>query len=318
MRICFVGAQGHWQYTKGQFEKNEITGVCPGFAGEDISPLLNELKARNITPKVFENYEEMTDICDVAVVNTRFDLNAQITSGFLKKNIYVFSEKPLATTIEQLNILREAQENSKAFVCAMLGIRYSGWFLTLKKSLENLGEVRIINAQKSYKLGSRPGFYKNRETFGGIIPWVAIHAIDWIYSIANEELEIISALSDNSYNYGNGDLETTSICQFKTKSGILASVSTDYFRPQSADTHDDDRVRVVCTKGIAEYQSGKVNIIDKNGTRCLDLLPDEDVFGLFLERIRGKEIGVTPDESFYITEVALLAREMADQQNKSE
>lgn len=317
MRICFVGAQGHWQYTKDKLDKNEITGVCPGFAGEDISPLLDELKARNITPKVFENYEEMTDICDVAVVNTRFDLNAQITYGFLKKNIYVFSEKPLATTIEQLNILREAQKSSRAFVCAMFGIRYSGWFLTLKKALENLGEVRMINAQKSYKLGIRPDFYKSRDTFGGLIPWVAIHAIDWIHSIANEELEIISAISDNSYNSGNGDLETTSLCQFRTKSGILASVSADYLRPQSADTHDDDRVRVVCTKGIAEYQSGRVTIIDENGTRSLEILPDEDVFGLFLERIRGKDTGVTPDESFYMTEVALLARDMADQQNKS-
>lgn len=316
MKICYIGAQGHWQYTPGQLKKNEVVGVCPGFLGEDISSLLNELKSRNITPKVYESYKDMLDICDIAVVNTRFDLNAGITAEFLKKNIYVFSEKPLATTQRQLEELMTAQANSDAFVSAMFGIRYAGWFLTLKKAVEKLGKVRMVNAQKSYKLGTRPDYYKNKDTFGGLIPWVAIHAIDWVYSIAGEELEVISAITDNSYNSGHGDLEMTSLCQFKTKSGILASVNADYFRPQRADTHDDDRVRVVCTEGAIEYSGGKVTLIDKDGTRNLDILPDEDVFELFIRRINGEDVGVTPEESFYMTEVALLSRDLADKENK--
>lgn len=316
MKICYIGAQGHWQYTLGQLDKNEVAGVCPGFPGEDISPLLNELKSRDITPKVYESYEDMLDISDIAVVNTRFDLNAGITAEFLRKNVYVFSEKPLATTHRQLEELTAAQANSDAFVSAMFGIRYSGWFIALRKAVQKLGRVRMINAQKSYKLGVRPDFYRSRDTFGGLIPWVAIHAIDWVYSVAGEELEVISAVSDNSNNSGNGDLEMTSLCHFKTKSGILASVNADYFRPASAETHDDDRVRVVCTDGVAEYACGKIELIDKDGAKKLDIPPDEDVFEMFIKRINGENVGVTPEESFYITELALISRDLADKENR--
>lgn len=315
MKICYIGASGHWQYTLNQLNKHEVSGICPGFPEEDISPLENELTACGIPYRIYTDYTKLPE-CDIAVVNTRFDKNAEISAYFLKKNIFVFSEKPLATTKKQLDRLIEAQGSSEAFISAMFGIRYSGWFITLKKAVKKLGNIRMINAQKSYKLGVRPDFYKSRDTFGGLIPWVAIHAIDWIHALCGEEFEFVSALSDNSFNSGHGDLEMTSLCQFKTKSGILASVSADYFRPASADTHDDDRVRVVCTGGVAEYAGGKITVIDKNGTHTEEILPDEDVFELFLRRISGEAVGAAPDESFYITDAALSARDAADRENR--
>ena len=41
------------------------------------------------------------------------------------------------------------------------------------------------------------------------------------------------------------------------------------------------------------------------------MLPEEDVFELMLRRIQGEDVGVTPEESFYMTEVALRARDNA-------
>ena len=123
MKISYIGCQGHWQYTLSQLDKNEVVGVCPGFVGEDISGLLDALKSRNIIPKVYKSYKDRLSVCDIAVVNPRFDLNAKITADFLKNNVYVFSEKPLATTKNQLDEVLEVQSSSDAFVSAMFGIR---------------------------------------------------------------------------------------------------------------------------------------------------------------------------------------------------
>ena len=91
----------------------------------------------------------------------------------------------------------------------------------------------------------------------------------------------------------------------------MVSVNADYFRPETADTHDDDRLRVVCTEGVVEYQQGKVTKIDKNGTKVLEKESEENVFELFLRRTKGEDTGVTCEESFYLTELALKARDLA-------
>jgi predicted dehydrogenase len=52
----------------------------------------------------------------------------------------------------------------------------------------SIGKVRLMNSQKSYKLGSRSEFYKHRQTYGGTIPWVGSHAIDWMYWLSGRDL----------------------------------------------------------------------------------------------------------------------------------
>lgn len=313
MNICIIGNSGHWGYARQELLNHTLVGIAPGFDGDDMSAALETLKRYGVEAKIYEDYRELLSLADIAIVNTRFDLNARITAECLSKNVHVFSEKPLATTMEQLEMLRKAREQSRAMVIGMFGIRYSGWFLTVADAIKDIGQIRLVNGQKSYKLGLRPDFYKNREQFGGIIPWVAIHAIDWVCALTKARVLHMSALTNNLHNFGNGDLEMTALCQFQMENGILASVSADYYRPLTAPTHDDDRVRVVGTEGILEYAGGVVTKIGKDGVIQLPMVQEENVFSLFLRRIAGEDVGVTPEESFYLTEIALKARDMADQ-----
>ena len=137
--------------------------------------------------------------------------------------------------------------------------------------------------------------------------------LDWADTLIDSPVTALSAVTDTAFNAGHGDLEVTSLCQMKTESGILISVSADFLRPQGAPTHDDDRIRVVGSEGVAEYREGAVILTDANGSRTLPLQKGEDVFSLFLRRIAGEEVGVTPEESFLVTELALRAAALAHQ-----
>lgn len=311
MKICIIGSSGHWQYTLNELPYHEVVGVCAGYDGENMSGLLRTLQSRGIRTVMYDSFDEIIQKQpDAAVVNTRFDLNAVYTLACLEKNIYVFSEKPLAVTYEELDKIRNTA--SDAFVSAMFGITYEPWCLCMKEAVRSIGEIRMMNGRKSYKLGRRADFYKDRSTFGGIIPWVGIHAIHWMYAVSGLSFSEVTAYADNSVNFDHGDLETTSACLFRMQNGAIATVTADYFRPSAADTHDDDRLRIVGTKAVVEYQNGAVTVIDENGTRELPLPEEDDVFRLFLERIRTGEGGVSMEESLYITQVALRARESAD------
>lgn len=311
MRMCIIGSVGHWAYALNELPNHTVVGVAPGFEGESMAGVLNPLKAKGIEAPLIEDWHELLDAVDLAIVNTRFDLNAEITAAFLRRDVYVFAEKPLAITLEQLDMLEEAHKNSKAFASAMFGIRGEPWFVTVREAVKSLGEVRLLNGQKSYRMGNRPDYYRKMETFGGIIPWVAIHAIDWVHALAGADFKVIRGMSNADFNRGHGEMDVTSLCQFEMEGGILASVSADFMRPMSSPTHDDDRVRVVCTEGVVEYMKGKVTVIDKDGERELPMLPAEDVFEQMLRRIGGENVGVSPEDSFYITRTALLARDDA-------
>ena len=93
---------------------------------------------------------------------------------------------------------------------------------------------------------------------------------------------------------------------FEMENGCIATVTADYFRPASAKTHDDDRMRIVGTKGILEYMCGKVTLIDENGEQKLNLEETKDIFNLFVKRITDRISGISQEESIYITEIALM------------
>lgn len=307
MKIAIVGGSGHYRYVLQEMKNHTLLGIAAGVIGEDLQKLKLALEKRQLDAPVFDDWKKLVKDADVVVVNTRPDKNAIVSAYCLERNIMVFSEKPLAVTMEQLEMLGKAAEKSKARISAMLGIRFSGWYRTVKEAVKDIGQIRLIQAQKSYKLGIRPDFYKNRATFGGIIPWVSIHALDWILDLTGAKVTAISADTSNGHNGGNGDLEMTGLCQLQLEGGILASVSADFFRPNGAPTHDDDRIRIVGTRGVVEYQNGKVTKLDDAGERELPLLEGEDVFRLFLD-----DGGISEQDSFYVTELALNLREAAE------
>lgn len=314
MRIGIIGCSGHYKYILNELKNHTLVGICRGFDEEDMTPLLIALSKLGIDSKTLEPDQVFELEPDIIVVNTRFDLNSKYTIECLKRSIYVFSEKPLALDYKSLESIRNSVDNT--FVSAMFGINFEPWFLTLKSVIDKIGDIRMINARKSYTIRTRPDFYGSRDTFGGIIPWVSIHALYWIFDATGLRYKTVTALSDNSYNFGYGDLETSAACLYEMENGAIATVTADYFRPNSATTHADDRLRIVGTKGIVEYQCGKVMYISDVGEQELKLCDKQDIFKLFIDRVNGKDKGVSFEDSLYITEIALKSRESADTKSK--
>ena len=230
---------------------------------------------------------------------------------------YAFVEKPLSTELDDLEELKGIYSRSNAHLAAMFGIRYSAHFLTAKEVIEKgrIGKVRLMTAQKSYKLGRRSNFFKRRQTYGGTIPWVGSHAVDWLSWFSGEEFRSVYALHSSLYNQDYGDLEVSALCQFEFSNEVMGSVNIDYLRPENAPTHDDDRIRIVGTRGVLEVCQGNVYLINDEieGLQKLNLLPEGHIFEDFVRQIRGEgECSVTSQESFKITEACLKARISAD------
>ncbi len=322
MRLAIIGFTGHVDYalrTLTMRDDLSLVSVAPGNPEENIDFFAEALAKRGLNPKIYDNWREMLDHeqADVVSVAPWFCCSADIAIECLKRGIHVYSEKPLATTLEKLDELTETWEKSDCSLDGMFGLRYTGWFLAVKKAVEDgeIGVVRQLHGQKSYKLGRRGPLYHRQSLYGGILPWVGIHAMDWVTQLGGS-CTWIQGLHSRQENRDHGELEVSSGALMQLQNGVIATVTADFLRPTGAQRHDDDRLRVTGTKGMIEAVDGRVFLENDLPRRELILPKEPAPMDDFLNSIgtpRSKELTYM---ALSVTRAALLARESADRHLK--
>jgi len=300
MKICYIGAVGHIKHSIKYFKNLEgavFTGFAPSCKQENVT------SSPDPAMPWFDNYMDMLDKVrpDLVVVSPVFNLTGRIIIECAKRKIDVFAEKPIASSIPELEAVKRAVDDSKIRFCAMHYLRYTPSFYKAASMVKGgaVGNIKMISAQKSYKYGNRPEWYSDPELYGSSATWVGIHALDWIYNFTGKDFRSVITLSD-----GNTP-EKAMLLQLTTDGGIMASVSIDYYRPSGAKSHGDDRVRCVGDKGIIEVDEQKIVLINDEGTK--EFYPESapDLLNEFLFGTKA----CTKDEIFHITKTAIMAKE---------
>lgn len=321
MRIAIAGMTGHVNYVLDALNADptlSVAAVSPGAPGENIAPLLATLDRMGQWPQVVESAEELVGIpgIDIAVAAAPFYRNAEIAIAALRRSLAVFCEKPVALTLDGLRDLQREQEAAGRPICAMFGLRNEPHFAAAKRCMEEdaVGDPILISAQKSYKMGQRPPFFSERELYGGTIPWVAIHALDWCVWLTGKKYVDVSARHTALSNGGNGTMESAGAMMLSLEGGAMATIHADFLRPDGAYTHGDDRVRVAGEHGVLEVRAGHTYYTPSHGLQLdIDLSPVPNVFEAFARSLQGLcEPPVSTQESLYATAAALIAREAAD------
>ena len=321
MKIVLIGYRGHWGYVlKDLARLPEVEVVAISGGGDPTEPMA-EIVRKYYTGdfKLYEEYRQMLDEveCDLAVVDGPFHLHAEMCTECLKHDLHVFCEKPIALTMEDLEMIEEAYDNAApgTRIVSMVGLRTEPAFHAAYRAVSSgaIGKVQMVNTRKSYKLGQRRDFFKERKTYGGTIPWVGSHALDWILWFADSPFQTVSAFHNSAENRDHGDLEMTCAVMCVMENGVIGTASIDYWRPQTAPTHGDDQVRVAGTDGVIEVAHGTCTIINAGGEREIALTENEGIFRCFVRSIIDGTPGiVSSEETFELTRACLAARDAAD------
>ncbi len=322
MDLCIVGQQGHVKAVLAELTglpRVRIVGVAPGTPGGEATVVPSWCDRHGHEPRRFEDAVEMLDALrpDAVCIDNPFHLHADVCVAALERGVHVLCEKPVATTLEGLSRVEAAGERSSAVLMTIMKSRYDPAIYTAWQAVRKgaIGPVRLIDCRKSYRLGQRPEFYRSRETYGGTILWVGIHAVDWIVWFSGQRFESAWATHTTADNRGHGDLESAAACQLVLADGTPASVMIDYFRPDTAPTHGDDRIRVVGVDGVIEVREGRAYLIngEASGERRLAVGCDRGLVADFLGVIeRGEEGLIRRWEVFEATRACLAARASAD------
>jgi len=271
---------------------------------------------------VFDDYREMLDehAPDVVGVFMPFYRLAEASITAVAHGCHVFSEKPLATTTEDLSRLKQAAAAAGVEVAACLAMRGEPAFLTIRKAVREgrIGEVVYATAQKSYPFNQRDEFYASRETYGGTIPWVAIHAIDYLHYCTGLDYVRVAAVASNQAHPSRPGMEDQGVVLAELSNGGAAAINFDYLRPWGSHQRPwgDDRLRIAGTAGVIETKDcgGAVELMTPDAAEMLPLEPARNLFADFIAGLAdGGEGLISTVESFRATEVALKARDAQDQ-----
>ncbi|MDP6038778.1 MAG: Gfo/Idh/MocA family oxidoreductase [Candidatus Latescibacteria bacterium] len=322
LRIAQIGTDGHQNMVLdgiAQIPNAQLVACAKGHESDALAKVKKHAAFTDQT-RVYDDYREMLDREEIDLVSIcrPYYLNAETSILAAKHGIDIVSEKPIATTLDDLKALEQAVADNNIRLTAMFGMRLSPAFRAAHGAVREglIGEPILATAQKSYKFGTRANFFKQRETYGGTIPWVAIHAVDYTRWAAGLEYTQVAALHGNFAHPTYPGCEDHGGILFRFANGGTAMVNLDYLRPDTAPTHGDDRLRIAGTEGVIEVTDcGTRTHLIRSGEEPRNLpLPPEENFLVNLHRERTGEADhiVGADDAIAVTRICLLAREAAD------
>lgn len=319
-RVGMIGMESHTGFTLNalpQMKNAKLTAVTlmndtqrnKWRRSSSYSPFVNEYK----------DYNRMLDTenLDIICVYTPNNLIAECVIAAAAYGAHIYTEKPLAITLDDLAAARAAIEKAGVTMTMMLSMRQDGEYQKVHEVVQHgmIGEITQCSAQKSYRVGSRPDWQRKRESLGGIIPFIGCHALDLLRWTSGLEFIKGAAFHNNVGNPYLKEMENSASMVLLANNGATVSARLDYCRPETASSHGDDRIRLTGTEGVIEVMHGVIRVItSRDEEYVLPHAKSVMQFVNMVEAIEGREELLVPAEDAYrITEIVLKLRNAADQ-----
>ena len=238
LRIAFIGLRHNHVldlYRRAQASPSlEIVAAC------EEDPIARRQMAEAgivLTHEAVDAVWETVD-CDVVAIADTYARRGGLIVQALARGKHVIGDKPICTTLDELDRIESLLARSDLKLGCMLDMRDSAPFIGLRDLVQRgeLGEVQAIafGGQHPLLLGSRPNWYFEPGQHGGTINDIGIHAVDAIPWITGAQVATInSARCWQGFYRADTDFKDAGqmMLALENGCGVLGDVS--YFAPDS-------------------------------------------------------------------------------------
>jgi myo-inositol 2-dehydrogenase/D-chiro-inositol 1-dehydrogenase len=144
--------------------------------------------AKRDNPRAYTDYRQVLDLRDIdaVLVATPCDLHSPMAVAALQAGKYVYCEKPLGITPEQVKQAVDAQRRAGTFLQIGLQLRYMPGLREAVRHIRDgaIGQPFVIRAQRDstpvppQAEAARPAWYKDVKRSGDLIVENAVHNLD--------------------------------------------------------------------------------------------------------------------------------------------
>ena len=210
---------------------------CGAVTEKKHLPILLESSKVDITLLVDPNEERLTYLCDkynirnratdikniekyadLAIVAVPHHVHSSIAVSLLEKGIHVFIEKPLATSLNEANMMIDAARKNNRKICVGLIRRYYPSFNYVQEvlSLGWLGDIQFFDFREGgiYNWPAASDTFFRKDTGGGVLLDTGAHTIDTLLSWLGG-YEAIEYFDDS-----RGGVEANCLMRLTLKNGV--------------------------------------------------------------------------------------------------
>lgn len=271
----------------------------------------------------YADHREMLDAVgvDVLGVGAVYGDRGGIVRDALLAGVHVLADKPLCTTLADLDAIERAWRDSGRHLSIAFEKRFYPPTIAATRLVAEgeLGELVMISSSAPHKLTRqrRPDWMFDRIRYGGIINDLAVHDIDLLLHFSGATCGTLWAFAGNRANADQPGFEDHGLVTLRSDDGVLASVEVSWLSPEAASYHGDYRMRLVGTKGTAEllWKDDVLAVATHSRPPWRESLPGrlraaEDFFDALT---RGRPPAVTARDALAATRIGLLAQRSADE-----
>jgi predicted dehydrogenase len=239
LRIAFAGFRhGHifsLLHLARERPDIEIVAAC-----EEDEKTRSELAASGKAAITHSSYHEMLDqvACDAVAVGDYYGKRGAILIEALQRGKHVISDKPICTSLTELDEIEKLAGQKNRVVGCQLDMRNAPTTLETRRLIQSgtIGDVHAIfvGGQHPLMYGKRPGWYFEADKHGGTINDIAIHAIDAIPWITGMKFaEVTAARAWNARLPESPDFQDAAQFMAKLSNGCGMLCDVSYLAPDA-------------------------------------------------------------------------------------
>jgi predicted dehydrogenase len=192
----------------------------------------------------FDDYRKILDnpLIDAVSICTPNYTHASITIEALQSGKYVLCEKPMATNLEDAQLMIKTAREARKVLMIGHNQRFTPAHQKVREILERGEMGRVITFRTSFKhrgpefwsveRGSHTWFFTKESAFFGVLGDLGIHKVDLIRWLLQEEIIEVNAIACTlEKKDGKGNLiqvEDNALCILKTQRGKLGTLEVSW------------------------------------------------------------------------------------------
>ena len=198
MKIASIGCRHGHIFSLYQLIKESDRAEFAGAFEADTAAREAAEKNQGMTFPYTSVEQVLTDkTVDAVALGDYYGARGAQAIAALRAGKHVIADKPLCTSLTELDEIERLAKEKGLFVGIMLDLRYHKNVLTAKQLIADgvLGAIHNIQfgGQHPLQYGTRPAWYFEEGKHGGVINDIAIHGIDLLTYLTGNTVEKINA-----------------------------------------------------------------------------------------------------------------------------
>ncbi len=264
-------------------------------------------------------------VLSAAIPNERAPIGIEV----MRHGKDYMADKPGITSLEQLAAVKKVQKETGRIYSIMYSERFENRATVKAGELVKEGAIgKVIQTiglgPHRMSLSSRPNWFFDKKSFGGIITDIGSHQFDqYLFFTGTTQAEVVASQVGNVAHPQYPNFQDFGDVMLRGNGGT-GYIRVDWFTPDGLKSWGDGRLTILGTEGfieirknvdIASHDGGNhLYIVNQKDTRYIDCNNVPLPYGeqLVNDVLNRTETAMTQEHCFLATEIALKAQKNAE------